>query len=157
MKSLSKLFFVFTLVLWGLNTAKAQSSLKNDKASKAAEVKDLVNNKDIVFEATTASSEKGNQPLNYHRYHVAVAKDTLVATLPGPNGDVVKFDCTKFAYNAVKGKNGTWDITIKPETKMGDIKELKLAVAPQGNASLHVVRSHGGPLSLDGYIKQEDY
>ncbi len=154
MENLSKLFFVSALVFWGLNTAKAQSSLKDDRAMKAIEVKDLVKNKDIVFEATRT---KGEMPLKYHKYDVAVSKDTLVAYLPKKSGGVEKFDCTSFAYNAMRGKNGGWDIVIKPNTNMSDVKQLKLDVTREGHASLHVIRNNGGPLSLDGYIKQEDY
>jgi hypothetical protein len=153
MKNLGKLCIVFALVCWGVNTAKAQSSLKDDRAKKAAEVKGLVNNKDFVFEATHT---KGEKALGYHKYDVAISKDTLIAYLPKSAGGVMKFDCKNFAYNTMRDNKGDWDITIKPNTKMSDVKELKLDVTPQGHASLQVV-THRGPLAFDGYIKQEDY
>jgi hypothetical protein len=157
MKTLGKLILVSALLLWGVNTVRAQGSIKDDKAKKAAEVKKLVNSKDYVFEATHENPQKGEKPLKYHRYDVAFAKDTLIADLPGYANGPVKFDCTKYAYSAVKGKNGAWDITVKPKTNMSDVKQLKLDVYPNGYASLKVVSRDHGPLSFDGYVKQEEY
>jgi hypothetical protein len=156
MKTLSKLCLVFVLIFAGLSTVRAQNSLKNDKAMKADEVKGFVNGQNYVFEATHTDSKKGDMPLKYHKYDVAISKDTLIAYLPGKNGPV-KFDCTNFAYNAMRGKSGSWDVVIKPKTNMSDVKQLKLDISPQGHASLRVIRNNHGPLELDGYIKQEDY
>jgi len=152
MKSFSRLLVVFTLLLCGVNTLKAQSSLKDDEANKAAEVKNLVNSKDFVFEATN----KGSVPLGYHKYDVAIAKDTLIAELS--SGRVpVKFDCTHFDYKTWRGKNGNWEVVIKPDTRMTDVKQMKMEITPMGHAMLQVVRGNGNPLSFAGYIKQEDY
>jgi hypothetical protein len=152
MKSLSKLLLAFGLLIGGLNAVKAQSSLKDDKADKATEVKSLVNSKDFVFEAT----KKGAMPLSYHKYDVAVSKDTLIAYLPG-HAAPLKFNCTNFAYNVMDGKGGSMDVVIKPDAKMADVKQIKMDISPQGHAMLRVVRTNGGPLTFDGYIKQEDY
>jgi len=152
MKSISKLFFVLIAVFAGLNTVKAQTSLKDDKADKAAEVKGFVQSKDYVFEATT----KGSMPLGYHKFGVAIDRDTLIATLPGSSGKV-KFDCTKYGYSEWRGKNGDWNVVIKPNTQMADVKQIKMEITPQGHAMVEVKRSHGGPLDLNGYVKQEDY
>jgi hypothetical protein len=150
MKNISKLCFVFGLVVLGLNTAKAQTSLKDDESRKAAEVKGLIKDKDYVFEA------KNDMSLNHRRY-VAISKDTLIAYLPGYlKGDPIKFATTSFAYNVSKTKRGGWDVVIRPNTNMSDIKELKMDIMPSGRASLRVIGNHG-PLSVNGYIKQEDY
>jgi hypothetical protein len=154
MKNLSKLILAFALIFGGINTATAQSSLKVDKAKRATEVKNLVSNKDYVFEATYT---KGEKPLKYHKYDVAITKDTLIANLPGNNGPV-KIASTDFAYNSMEGKRGSWDIVIKPKAGLtSNVKQLKIDITPQGHASLHVIRRSQGPLALDGYIKQEDY
>jgi len=152
MKNLSKLLLVLTLGIWGLNTAKAQSALKADKAEKATEVKNLVNNKDFVFEATNT---KGKTPLTYHKYNVAISKDTLVANLPGNKGPL-KISSTDYAYSEWRSKAG-YEITIKPKAGVtSDVKQIRMEVTPQGHASVRVNSGHG-PLSLNGYIKQEDY
>jgi hypothetical protein len=158
MKNLSKFLIVFTLIFWGLNTVKAQSSLKDDKAEKAKEVRGFVKQKDFVFEATRADLRKGEKPLNYHAYDVAVSKDTLVANLPGSAKGPIKIASTDYAYNAVKGKNGDWDIFIKPKAGLtSDVKQIRMEVTPQGHASMRVITANRGPLELNGYIKQEDY
>jgi hypothetical protein len=158
MKNLSKFLMVFTLIFWGLNTVKAQSSLKDDKAEKAKEVRGFVKGKDFVFEATQADLRKGEKPLNYHAYDVAVSKDTLVANLPGSGKGPLKIASTDYAYNAVKGKNGDWDIFIKPKAGLtSDVKQIRMEVTPQGHASMRVITATRGPLELNGYIKQEDY
>jgi hypothetical protein len=158
MKNLSKLILVFTLIFWGLNTVKAQSSLKDDKARKATEIKGFVKSKDFVFEATQVDSRKGEKPLNYHKYDVAIVKDTLVANLPGSDKGPLKIASTDYAYNAMKGKKGNWEIVIKPKAGLtSDIKQINMEVTPQGHASLRVITTNRGPLEFNGYIKQEDY
>jgi hypothetical protein len=152
MKSISKLILVFIAVVAGLNTVKAQTSLKDDKADKAAEVKKYVQEKDYVFEATN----KGGMPLSYHKFDIAIAKDTLVADLPGHAGKI-KFDCTNYGYSEWRGKNGNMEVMIKPNSQMADVKQINMEITPQGHAMVKVERSHGGPLSLNGYVKQEDY
>ena len=152
MKNLSKLLLVLALGIWGLNTAKAQGSLKADKAERATEVKNLVNSKDYVFEATKTKSDKS---LGYHKYDVAISKDTLIANLPGSKRPL-KIATTDYAYSEWKGKSG-YEILIKPKAGItGEVKQIKMEVSPQGHASLYVSGNHG-PLSLSGYVKQEDY
>ncbi|MDB5091246.1 MAG: hypothetical protein JWR09_5240, partial [Mucilaginibacter sp.] len=79
MKNLSKLFVVFALVFLGVNTARAQRSLKDDEANKAAEVKDLISSGRYTFEATKVISQKGNSSSLASGYDLDVSKDTLIA------------------------------------------------------------------------------
>jgi len=148
MKNLSRLLLVFALGIWGLNTAKAQSSMQDDKADKATEVKQLVNNKDYVFEATNAN---GAKTMGY----VAISKDTLIANLPESKRPL-KISTANYAYSEWRGKTG-YEILIKPKAGItGKVKQIRMEVTPQGHASV-LVKSNHGPLSLNGYIKQEDY
>lgn len=151
MKSLSKLIFVFASVfLWSVNTIQAQIPSQKEKADKAAEIDSLINKKDFVFKAMPENASK--QP------YIAVSRDTLVVNLAGQTqADSIKFNGTGFGYHQTRDKKGGWNIVIKPNTGMSDVKEMTLAVMPTGHASLHVIRSHGSPLSYEGYIKQEDY
>ena len=149
MKSLGKLLIVPALLIGGLSVAKAQTSLKDDKADKAAEVKKMVQNKDYVFEAT----KEGKMPLGYHKVDVAVDKDTLLAFLPGH----MKFDTHDYNYSSWRGKNGGWEVMMKPKTNMSDVKDIKMDISSQGMAMVEVDRSHGRAMELRGYIKQEDY
>lgn len=157
MKNLSKIVWIFAIVLLGLNVAKAQSSLKDDKSLKHAEVKDLIANKDYVFEANSKDPAINDPSASHHQY-VAIAKDTLIARLPNKSGaEPVKVSCSNYSYNAFKDKNGHWEITIKPNTGIRDVKQLKLDITPNGSASLLVYQSYKKPVVYNGYIKQEDY
>ena len=157
MKNLSKLCVVFAFIFLGVNAARAQTSLKDDRAMKAKEVKSQINSKDFVFEATQAGMKKGEEPLKYHKYDVAVVKDTLIANLPGVSKGPLKVATTDYTFNETRGKNG-YNIVIMPKAGVtSDVKEIKMKVTPQGHASLRVETGHHGPLELFGYIKQEDY
>ena len=112
--------------------------------------------KDFVFEATHADMKKGDEPLKYHKYDVAIEKDTLVANLPGSSSPL-KIATTNYVYNEWKGKRG-YDIVITPKAGItSNVKQIKMEVSPLGHASLRVTTANHGPLELDGYIKQEDY
>src|SRR5258708_3910500 len=131
MKNLSK-FFVFILILWGSNTARAQQSLKNDEAKKVAEVKRLINSGRYTFEATKEIVQKGDKKSLGTGYDLDVSKDTLIVYLPylgtEPSTPVraraAGITCTHFYYNVVH-KNGRWDVTIRPKEKPGELKDVK--------------------------------
>ena len=164
MKNLSKLFVVFALVFLGVNTTRAQRSLKDDEANKAAEVKDLINGGRYTFEATKVISQKGNSNSLTSGYDLDISKDTLIANLPvnahsaamnsGEKG--IQFTCTHFDYNVSTDKNGRQEITILPKEKyaggMKEIRKLKLDVSSLGYTTLTVTRT-GSPVSYYGYIK----
>jgi hypothetical protein len=158
MKTLSKLILVFALIFWGLNTARAQTSLRDDKAMKATELKSQIDNKDFVFEATKEGMRKGGMPLQYHKYDVAIAKDTLVANLPGSTNGPLKISSRDYVYSEMQGKHG-YNIIIRPKAGVtSDVKQIKMQVTTQGHASVRITTANRrGPLEFDGYIKQEDY
>jgi hypothetical protein len=121
---------------------------------KTTEVDSLVRNKSYVFEATRLKSDS----LHYHKYSVSIAKDTLVAYLPGKSAaDTAKISCTSFDYHVVKNERGDRDVYITPNSAMSDVKQLTLQITPSGKASLQVVRTDASPFTLIGYIKQESY
>src|ERR1700753_1532384 len=128
MKTLSKLLFALGFTVFGITAVNAQTALTTDRNKKASEVKRLVNNKDYVFEATQSDMKKGDMSLKYHKYDVALDKDTLVANLPGKNGPV-KFDCTNYTYNSWRGKNGSWNVVIKPQSNMTDIRQIRMDIS----------------------------
>lgn len=164
MKNLSKLFVVFALVFLGVNTTRAQRSLKDDEANKAAEVKDLISSGRYTFEATKVISQKGNSSSLVPGYDLDVSKDTLIVNLPAsartatmnPGGKGIQLTCTNFGYNVSAGKNGHQEITILPKEKnsggMKEIRKLKLDVSSLGYTTLTITGS-GSPVSYYGYIK----
>ena len=159
MKNLSKIGIALLFVAWGFSTANAQQSLKEDEARRVAEVKKLVDQNDYVFEAERADFRKHSTPLKYHNFFVAMSKDTLLVCLPLKKSGLVKFDIANQAYYYYKQVNddGSINISIVPKSTISDVKELKIDVTPEGQASVNVFRKGRGPLSFDGYIKQEDY
>lgn len=156
MKNLSKLMMAFALLFFGVNAVKAQSSLRQDKAMKAKRVEKFVNSKDYVFEATHTGYSRGDRQLPYHRYDIALDKDTLIAHLPG-SARPVKFDCTNYAYHVSRANNGGWHVLIRPRASMTRVKEINMNISSQGEARVRVDRSNMGPLNFNGYIKQESY
>lgn len=163
MKNLSKLFVVLILVFLGVSTARAQRSLKDDEANKAAEVKGLINGGRYTFEATKVISQKGSSALG-SGYDLDVSKDTVIANLPlsghaaamGPGEKAIRFTCTHFDYNVSAAKNGHREVTIMPKENssagMKEIRKLKLDISSLGYTTLTVTRS-GSPVSYYGYIK----
>lgn len=157
MKTISKLFFLLALVFGGLTGVKAQTSLADDKAMKAGEVDSLVKNKNYVFEATHVKATTGDTSV-YHKYSVAIAKDTLMAWLPGSNGtDTAKVSCTNYDYHVVKNERGNKVVYIKPNSALGNVRQLSIDITPTGHATLRVVKNGGATFTLEGYIKQETY
>lgn len=163
MKNLSKLFVVFALIFVGVNTTKGQSSLKDDEANKAAEVKDLINSGKYTFKATKII-QKGNYSALSSGYALDVSKDTLIANLPDaggtsnkPDEEGIQFTSTHFNCHMATGKNGHEEITIQPTANssgdMKDVRKLKLDISSLGRTTLIVSTSHG-PVSYYGYIKQ---
>jgi hypothetical protein len=154
MKSAFKFICVLAIALSGIGLAKAQSSLKDDKATKQTEIKDLIQNKDYVFEATTITPSDSSS--NHHRY-VAISKDTLITRLPGGSAEPIKLSSTNYSYTATQSKNGSWYILIKPGANADNVKQLKLDITPNGSATLLVVKTDKKSITYNGYIKQEDY
>jgi len=156
MKNWSKLFVVFALVVFGVNQARAQRSLKDDEANKAAEVKDLVNGGRYTFEATKLVSGKGESKPLKATYNLDISKDTLIANLPSARSGSIRFTCTHFAYGTEPGKNGHHEIVIQPKEKTADMQaeKLKLDISSLGYTTLTVIRPKQSPLSYYGYIKE---
>jgi len=162
MKTLSKLLFVFTLVLWGLNTANAQNSLQDDQALKAGEVKDIVNSKKFVLKVEHI------KPITGTGYQLKISPDSLVAYLPDLektrlrpadtlSNSSTQFTCTNFAYNINTEPDGHWVITISPkQPDVTGIRQLKLNINQLGYTSLNI-NTGRGPVTYSGYIKQVGY
>jgi hypothetical protein len=162
MKTLIKLFLVFAVAMGALNVALAQT-----KAEKQTAIKNMVDNKNYVFEANYALPMRGGQKQLTSDYDLRVSKDSIIAYLPyygraymapvDPTEGGIKFTCTNFSYTTKLRKNGTWDITIKPRDKnitdWRDVQELTMNISPNGYASLQVVSSNRDPISFDGDIR----
>ncbi|MFB9844292.1 DUF4251 domain-containing protein [Mucilaginibacter ginsenosidivorans] len=162
MKSLGKIIFAFALVLWGSGAVFAQS-LKQEKAKKAAEVKSLVTSGRYTFEASKKVMNNGDSKYLRHGGDMDVSKDTLIVYLPEEGkepGTPVKainagITSTNFSYQMNDAANGGWNIDVTPKgDHAAEIREITLAISPEGYATLDLMRPGKKSLIFYGYIKQ---
>jgi hypothetical protein len=165
MKNLSK-FLVFTLIICSVNTVMAQTSLKDDEADKAAEVKTLVTSGRYTFEASKEVARKGDNRSVRPGDDLDISKDTLIAYLPSvgkkPMTPVMAraagITCTHFSYNMTPETNGSYNVSIRPEEKYAkeirDIKKINMHISKEGYATVTVDRTNHSPMVYYGYIKE---
>jgi len=167
MKTLVKLFLALAVICGGLNAAQAQSTKKEKQAAKAAAIKKLIENVNFVFEANMAIPQTGNSRQLTPEYDLKVVKDTITAFLPyfgqayiapapGETEGGIKFTSTNFAYTSKQKKNGSWEISIKPNdhniADWRDVQQLRLSISTDGYATLQVTSSNRDPISFYGTI-----
>ena len=170
MKTLIKLFLVFSILVFVQNGGYAQNARKERQAAKTASIKKLLDEKDYIFKANLVTPETGGQHQLTSEYDLTVTKDTVKAWLPyfgrayiaptDPTDGGIKFNYTNFDYSTKQNKNGSWDVLIKPRDKnisdMRDVQSLRLTISTSGYASLQVISSNRDPISFDGIIEQRD-
>jgi len=162
MKTLSKLIFASSFILWGLNTANAQSSLQDDQAIKAGEVKNIVDGQRYILKVEHV------RPVTGKGYQLKILPDTVTGYLPDLDrtrlhpADTVstsstQFICTNFGRDVNKDNNGNWIVTIRPkQTDVSGIRQLKLSINQLGYTTLSI-NTAKGPVTYYGYIKQVAY
>jgi hypothetical protein len=166
MKSLSK-FLAFTLLVCGVNTVRAQNSLKDDEAKKAAEVKTLVNSGRYTFSAEKVHTKGETQSAGYGTV-LDISKDTLIAYLPDLGKDpgspvsakAPGITCIHFAYKMTQASDSSYDVSIVPEEKyvkdLRNIKDIDIHISKIGYADVKVSTTNHGELKYHGYIMQHE-
>ena len=147
--------------------ANAQTAKQIKQAKKNAEVKELVESQNFVFQANYAYPLGGGQRyLNAYYYDLTIGKDTVVAFLPyfgiaysgaGYNNNDdngIKFTSTKFSYSNEAKKNGSWLINIKPQDSR-TTNQMVLTVQQNGTADLSVISQNRQRIRFDGIIKEK--
>jgi hypothetical protein len=169
MKTLIKLFFVAVILSGSITITNAQATRKEKQAAKAAKIKDLLDSRNYVFNATYIIPQRGNSRSTNYGYDLVVSKDTVTAYLPyfgrvtlapvDPSDGGVKFTSTNFDYTAKQAKNGSYNITITPKdagTQVSkDVRYLRLNVSTSGYASLQVISNNREPISYNGDIQEQ--
>jgi hypothetical protein len=165
MKTLARIFFALSISLTVFGPVSAQNLKAVKKAKMAADIKNLVESKNYVFQATYMYPNGGGQRYLTSPYDVTVSRDTVESFLPyfgvvysgagyGSSSDNgVKFTSTKFNYTADVQKDGSYRISIKPSDTNGTTQML-LDVYPNGNANLSVISLNRERIRYDGYIKE---
>src|SRR5579863_3802121 len=166
MKSLSKIL-AFALLVCGVNTISAQSSLKDDEAKKAAEVKTLVNSGRYTFSAEKIHMKGESQSASYGTV-LDISKDTLIAYLPdlgkAPGAPVKAIasgiTCIHFSYNMTLASDGGYDVSIVPEEKyvkdLRNVKDINIHISKVGYTDVKVTTTDHGMLQYHGYIMQHE-
>ncbi|HVV55701.1 MAG TPA: DUF4251 domain-containing protein [Mucilaginibacter sp.] len=138
-----------------------------DKATKDAQVKNLVNSGRYTFEASKWLKKGGDQSVKMGD-DLDISKDTLIAYLPDagktPMAPVrarsAGITCTNFNYNMNPTRNGGYHVTIMPKMSRAsghsDIRKIDMRIDKQGYATVRVMRKGNNALEFYGYIKQHD-
>jgi len=165
MKSLCKILTLVLLVC-GVNNVNAQSSLKNDAATKIAEVKTLVNSDRYRFKLEKAILKTADTTSAPYGTGMDISKDTLIVYLPGlgkepgapVNANEAGITCIHFAYNMTAATDGGYDVSIIPDEKYAkdvrNIKTIGMHISKVGYADVKVSTTDQGTLQYHGYIMQ---
>jgi len=160
-----KTFYSIAIILLSLGiisfqNADAQSSKKEEKNSKAATIKQLIESKNYAFMAQSVNPLRGSTRQLTPEYDVRVLGDSLVTYLPyfgraytapiNSEGGI-KLSTTNFDYKVQPAKKGGYDITFVP-TNDKDVRQLRLSVSANGYAQLQVISNNRDAISFNGYV-----
>jgi hypothetical protein len=155
MKYLKAVSLMMILAAASFNTLRAQDDKKDQ------EVKKLIEDKNFVFFAQTASPTGAPLRQLSYGFDLRVLGDSVVSYLPyfgraysapiDPSDGGFHFTSTSFDYKVIDRKKGGWDIIIKPkDTK--DVREMALTTFDNGSSTLRVMSNNRQPISFNGYI-----
>lgn len=147
----------------------------------AATTKRIIENKQFVFEATSAmpmanadvinvmsrmnggTATGGSINLSGSGYDLKVSKDSIEAYLPyygraytaqmNPDDAGIKFKSKDFTYTRSEQKKGGWNINIKPKDGK-DIQSMTLSVSTKGYATLSINSNNRQPISFNGVLAE---
>src|SRR5690349_475801 len=147
-----KTFYFFAIIslsigIFGVQNVKAQNNQKEEKASKEATIKQLIESKKYAFMAQSVSPLRGSTRQLTPEYDVRVIGDSLVTFLPyfgraysapiNSEGGI-KLTTTKFDYKVQPAKKGGYEITFAPVDN-SEVRQLRLSVSANGYAQLQVI------------------
>ncbi|MBL4678987.1 MAG: DUF4251 domain-containing protein [Mucilaginibacter sp.] len=165
MKRLFNIFAIAILAIAMAAPVQAQNTKQTKAAKKAQEVKELVDSKNFVFQATYMYPMGGGQQYLSSPYDLTIGKDTVSSFLPyfgvaysnagynNTNDSGIKFTSTKFDYKIKDLKKGGYRIYIKPNDVPGNT-QMYLEVYSNGYANLSVNNINRQNIRFDGYIKE---
>lgn len=155
--------FIAAAILAGVNPGYTQTH-KEEKAKKAAEIRQMVNTRNFVFKAQFALPMGGNSIQLTSDYDVRVSKDTVICYLPyfgraytapiDPSEGGIHFTSKDFQYNVSNKRKGGWDIVIKPKDAK-DVQQLTFYISESGYGSLQVTDNNRQPISFNGYYEKK--
>ena len=128
-----------------------------------SDIKALVDNKNFVFAAQSASPLRGRTVHLSPGYTLQVSGDTVVSDLPyygrahsapmNPSDTGIKFTSSDFTYTIKDRKKGGWDVTIKVKDGTRS-HQVYLTISSNGSTSVRVVTSDRDSISYNGDIQK---
>jgi len=134
-------------------------------STRAASVRNMVNNQQYTFRAQTALPLSGRLRQLTSDYDLQVSKEKIVADLPyfgraytaplDPSKGGIQFTSKDFVYKLTDRKKGGWTVSIKTND-LPESQELQLTIFTDGTASLQANSSNRQSISFNGYIAGSD-
>ena len=148
------LFFLFLFL-----AANAPAMAQEEDKEKQIEA--LIERKEFIFKAQTASPLRGRTIQLTSEYDVVVSNDSIRTYLPYfgraymaqpyNNEGGIKMTTTDFNYNVGNKKKKRWNVVIEPADK-SEVQQLHLSISKSGYATLQVVSTNRDPITFNGYI-----
>ncbi len=122
----------------------------------------LIENRQFTFVATSVSPLRGNTKYLNEMYDVRVTGNTLVSSLPyfgvaqtpaGATESGIKFTSSNFDYSFKQGNKNNFDIQVVFKDQAGT-RQFHFLVFDNGNATLDVTSNFRDPISFSGYLKK---
>lgn len=156
MKSISNLPYKWLFLLFIFTAAVPAMAQEKDE-----EIKALLENKEYVFKAQTASPLRGRTIQLTSEYDVLISADSVRTFLPYfgraymaqpyNNDGGIKITTTDFKYTLNDKKKKRWIVVIEPSDK-NEVQQLHLSISKSGYATLQVVSTNRDPITFNGYI-----
>jgi hypothetical protein len=128
-----------------------------------SDIKALVDSKNFLFEAQSASPMRGRTVHLSPGNTLKVSADTVVSDLPyygrahsapmNPSDAGIKFTSSDFTYDVKDRKKSGWDVTIKAKDGTRS-HQIYLTISSNGSASIRLVSSDRDAISYNGYIQK---
>lgn len=161
-KLIKKISLLVAFAVLAVDFSHAQDK-SNEKESEQAAIRSLIESKNFVFVARTASPLGGRLINLSSWYDLRVSGDTVMSDLPyfgrafvapmNPTESALRFTSTEFNYDIKERKKGGWDITILPKGAK-DVRQMQMTVSENGYATLQVMSNNRQPISFNGVIEQ---
>jgi hypothetical protein len=150
--------FLLLICFYGM----AQTPAEQKKQEQYAKLKSLIESRQYVFMAQSATSMKGRTVQLSTGYGLKLNKDSLHVDLPyygraystsyPANNDMgVKVNSHDFSYTADTTKKGGWNVNIKP--KKIDVSYINLSISSGGYCTVRINSSNRDPITYYGTIK----
>ncbi|GEP97163.1 DUF4251 domain-containing protein [Chitinophaga cymbidii] len=157
--------FVLLIVAAAIPACSPTQSQQIGQGMDEGTVSRLIADRKYVFQAQTVFPMRGrSRQITGDGYDVYVSKDTVISYLPyfgraynapmDPSQGGIQFTSTNFEYKEENGKDGGWNITIKPNDAR-DVQQFYLTVSKDGYASLQVTSTNRQPISFNGVVREK--